>query len=401
MNCLIRPDASHQLRLLGVDPDDFVQLRRRLHACPELGFQEERTSELVAQSLAQWGYAVERGIGGTGVVGQLKRGRGSRHIGIRADMDALPMGEESGQPWTSQVQGVMHACGHDGHTAMLLCAAKALAAEPSLNGTLTLIFQPAEEVGGQHSGAVRMIEDGLFEKYPVDAIFAMHNVPAMAQGVLAFRDGAAFASSDRAVVTLTGKGGHGAMPHLAADPVVCAASLVMALQTVVSRNVDPVKTAVVTVGCLRAGSSDNVIPQEAHLALSIRALEPAVRDLLEKRIYELARDQARSFGIHADVNYIRGYSPLINSSSETSFARQVAIELVGLDNTIAQHPPFTGSEDFAFMLERKPGCYLLIGNGETGLPGGCMVHSPNYDFNDDNVAVGAAFWHLLAKRHLV
>lgn len=376
----------------------FIDVRRDIHRHPELGFEEHRTAALVAQLLQDWGYAVERGVGGTGVVGRLVRGSGRRRLGLRADMDALPISEANGFAHASVHAGVMHACGHDGHTAMLLAAAQHLAQEVAFDGTLTLIFQPAEEGGG---GALRMMEDGLFERHPCDAIFAMHNMPGLAQGRLALREGAAMASSDYATLTLTGVGGHGAMPHHAADPIVAAASIVMALQTVVSRNIDPMQMAVVTVGALHAGKANNVIAHSAELALSVRALDAGVRRQLEQRIRELVAAQAQSLGVQAQLDWRPGYAVLVNSPEETEFARQVALELVGPQRVTLQAPPLPGSEDFAFMLERVPGSYLLIGNGQGQEHGACMVHNPGYDFNDDNIAVGAAYWVLLAQRFLV
>ncbi len=379
---------------------EFIALRRDIHSHPELPFEEHRTSDLVAERLQSWGYQVERGLGGTGLVGQLKRGDGKRTLGLRADMDALPILEATGLEYASRNQGVMHACGHDGHTAMLLAAAKALAEPGKFSGTLNLIFQPAEEYGTDDSGAVRMMRDGLFEKYPCDAIFGMHNMPGWPQGHLVFRDGAMMASSDKVFITLTGHGGHGAMPHMAVDPVVAAASVVMALQTVVARNVDPQQTAVVSVGVLQAGHANNVIPHSAHLQLSVRSLDNGVRQLLQKRITEIVQAQAQSFGVTAEIDYRRGYAVLMNSKNETDFARQVGIELVGADKVTLQGAALTGSEDFAYMLEKRPGCYLLIGNGAGDSHGACMVHNPGYDFNDDNVAIGAAYWTLLAQRFL-
>jgi len=380
---------------------EFIALRHDIHQHPELPFDEHRTSDLVAERLRSWGYSVERGLGGTGVVGQMKRGAGRRTLGLRADMDALPIQEATGLDYASRNQGVMHACGHDGHTAMLLCAAKALAESGDFSGTLNLIFQPAEEYGTDDSGAVRMLRDGLFDKYPCDAIFGMHNMPGWPQGHLVFREGAMMASSDKVYITLQGHGGHGAMPHKAADPVVAAASLVMALQTVVARNVDPLQTAVVTVGVLQAGRANNVIPDSARLELSVRALDPEVRRLLEQRITALTHAQAQSFGVSAEIDYRRGYAVLINSQEETELARSVGVELVGADGVTLQGPPLTGSEDFAYMLEQRPGCYLLVGNGDGDSAGACMVHNPGYDFDDANVALGAAYWALLAKRFLV
>ena len=384
---------------------EFVHLRRDLHQHPELAFEEHRTAALVADKLEGWGYTVERGVGGTGVVGRLVRGTGSRRLGLRADMDALPIEETFGVAWASTRPGLMHACGHDGHTAMLLAAARHLAEHGTFDGTLHLVFQPAEEGGG---GALRMMSDGLFERYPCDAVFAMHNMPGIAQGHLVFRDGAAMASSDYATITIEGVGGHGAMPHRAADPIVAAASLVMALQTIVSRNVDPLHAAVVTVGALQAGQANNVIPASARLELSVRALDREVRALLERRIRALVAAQAESFGCTARIDWRPGYAVLVNTPAETAFAREVALDLLGPDKVTLNGPPLTGSEDFAFMLERVPGSYLLIGNG-LGEQGGddspaasaCMVHNPGYDFNDANLPVGAAYWVRLAERFLV
>ena len=382
---------------------EFVALRRDIHRHPELGFEEFRTSDLVAERLARWGYAVERGLGGTGVVGQLRRGCGPKRLGLRADMDALPIVEATGLPHASCHHGVMHACGHDGHTAMLLAAAHHLATQGDFAGTLNLIFQPAEEGQG---GALRMMEDGLFAKYPCDAIFAMHNMPGHPQGQLLLRDGAAMASSDHVTITLEGSGGHGAMPHCAADPVVAGAAIVMGLQSIVARNIDPLHTAVITVGAFQAGDANNVIPQTATLKLSVRALDRGVRDTLERRITELADLQARSYGVRATVDYQRSYPVLVNTADETNFARGVATELVGAAQVELNARPLTGSEDFAFMLEQVPGSYLLIGNGDgsddatNGGHGACMVHNPNYDFNDHNLPIGAAFWVLLAQRYL-
>ena len=373
---------------------EFIQLRRDIHRHPELAFEEHRTSDLVAAKLAGWGYTVHRGLGGTGVVGVLKNGSSKRSLGIRADMDALPIHEATGLDWASSKPGLMHACGHDGHTAMLLAAAKAIADKPTFDGTLNLIFQPAEEGGG---GAVRMMDDGLFEQHPCDAVFAMHNMPGVPTGHFVFRDGAAMASSDYITIRIHGTGGHGAMPHRAADPLVASASIIMALQTIVSRNVDPLHTAVVTVGALHAGNANNVIPAVATMELSVRALDPAVRLLLEQRIKALVAAQAQSFGVRAEIDWRKGYCVLVNHTKETEFARQVALNLVGPERVTLHGPAITGSEDFAFMLEKVPGSYLLIGNGDGDSAGACMVHNPAYDFNDDNIAVGAGYWLALVQ----
>jgi hippurate hydrolase len=381
------------------ETQEFVALRHAIHRHPELGFEEFQTGDLVAERLSAWGYEVTRGLGGTGVVGRLRRGEGPRAIGLRADMDALPIQEETGLPHASQRPGLMHACGHDGHTAMLLAAARRLAEPGRFSGTLNLIFQPAEEGLG---GARRMMDDGLFERFPCDAIFAMHNMPGQPQGRLLLRDGAAMASSDYVRITLDGVGGHGAMPHRAADPVVAGASIVMALQSIVARNIDPLQMAVITVGAFHAGQANNVIPQTATLDLSVRALDRAVRETLERRIHELVQAQAASYGVRATVDYRRGYPVLVNTLAETDFARQVALELVGEDRVTLQGPALSGSEDFAFMLEQVPGSYLLIGNGdgESDGHGACMVHNPGYDFNDRNIPVGAAYWVRLVERFL-
>jgi hippurate hydrolase len=387
---------SHPLvRSLQAHSEEFIALRRDLHRHPELGLHEVRTSQRIAECLQSWGYEVHRGLATTGVVGSLRRGAGGRRLGLRADMDALPLQETTGKAWASAHHGVMHACGHDGHTAMLLAAARYLAEEGVFSGTLHLIFQPAEEHPG---GARLMIADGLFERFPCDAVFAMHNMPGIAQGRFAFREGPMMASSDDVVITLEGVGGHGAMPHQATDPIVAGAAIVSALQSIVSRNVDPQHTAIVTVGAFNAGHANNVIPQTATLLVSVRALDAAVRDLLERRIRALVKLQADSFGVQARVEYKRDYPVLVNDPAATQVAREAAFELVGSERVTAQCPPFTGSEDFAVMLEHCPGSYLLIGNGDG--PGGCMVHNPGYDFNDDNVALGAAYWALLAERFL-
>ncbi|MGM9427523.1 M20 aminoacylase family protein [Hydrogenophaga sp. MI9] len=384
-------------RLSDAAIQEFTLLRRDIHQHPELAFQERRTAALVAAQLGAWGYAVTTGLGGTGVVGQLKRGTSNRTLGLRADMDALPILEASGTAWASCTHGVMHACGHDGHTAMLLAAAQHLALDGAFDGTLNLIFQPAEEGGG---GALKMMEDGLFDRFPCDAIFAMHNMPGMPQGQLVFRSGPAMASSDYATITLHGHGGHGAMPHKATDVVVAAASLIMALQTVVSRHVDPMQPAVVTVGAVHAGEANNVIPAEARLEISVRTLEPQVRRSVEQRIRDLVRLQAESFGVRAEIAWRPGYAVLVNDPQQTARALAVAQKHFPAGQINPQGPMLTGSEDFAFMLERVPGSYLFIGNGADGEPGACMVHNPAYDFNDQNIGPGASYWIALVQELL-
>ncbi|CDF84651.1 Hippurate hydrolase [Pseudomonas knackmussii B13] len=378
--------------------DEFTRIRRQIHQHPELGFEEHRTSALVAGLLREWGYEVHEGVGGTGVVGVLRLGNGSRSLGIRADMDALPIQEASGVPHCSQHAGKMHACGHDGHTAILLCAARYLAESKSFDGTLNLIFQPAEE---QLGGAVAMMDDSLFERFPCDAVYALHNAPGLPVGCFLTREGPLSASSDRVSIRLLGVGGHGAMPHTAKDPVVAAAEMVLALQTIVSRNVPSTETAVVTVGSIHAGDAPNVIPDQAVLQLSVRATIPEVRELLKKRIAEVAHGVAAVHGIELDYRYEELMPVLVNTPEETRLLREVASELVGPQRLLSNPPAgFLGSEDFAWMLQRRPGCYIALGNGQSG-PSGCMVHNPGYDFNDAAIPFGASLWARLAEKYLV
>ncbi len=392
-----------------IDTDAMLAWRHAIHRQPELGFEEFQTSALVERCLREWGYEVTTGLAGTGLVGSLKFGPGSRRLGLRAEMDALPIQEDTGLPWASEVPGKMHGCGHDGHTTMLLGAAQALAklhreGNHAMDGMLHLIFQPAEELGGA-GGAQRMMKEGLFSRFPCDAVFAMHNMPGMEQGQILFREGACMASSDRATLVFEGCGGHGAMPHLATDPTVVAASTVMALQSIVARNVDPLASAVITVGRLQAGQTYNVIPETAELELSIRALKSEVRDLLEERIRAVAQGQADSFGAQCYITYERGYPVLVNSPVETQFAMGIARSLFGDARVVANADPLCASEDFAYMLEERPGCYLFIGNGDNGhthgsASGPCNVHNPSFDFNDRNLETGATFWTALAHSFL-
>jgi hippurate hydrolase len=375
---------------------EMVELRQRIHAHPELGYEEFVTSDLVAERLTQWGYDVHRGLAGTGVVGTLKHGTGARRIGLRADMDALPVEERTGLPYASRQPGKMHACGHDGHTAMLLAAAKHLAQTRAFDGTLNLIFQPAEE---GLAGARRMLAEGVLERFPCDAVFAMHNMPGYPAGKLGFRAGPFMASADQVTVRVIGYGGHGAMPHKTVDPVVVCAAIVFALQTIVSRNVAPLDMSVITVGAIHAGEASNVIPDEASMAISVRALRPQVRDELERRIKEVIAAQAAVYGARAEVTYEASYPVLVNDDAMTAFAEQVARDWVGDAGMIAGLQPFTGSEDFAWFLQRVPGCYLIIGNGDG--EGSCMVHNPGYDFNDTILMTGASYWVRLVESFLV
>lgn len=376
------------------DRDELTALRQRIHQHPELSHKEVETARLVADKLRSCGYEVTEGVGGTGVVGRLKVGSGTRRIGIRADMDALPMTEETGLPYASTNQGVMHACGHDGHTTILLGAAKRIAATKRFSGTVNLIFQPAEEAGID-CGAKRMLKDGLFERFPCDAIFGMHNHPGKPAKTFHFRAGPMMSASDRVTITVKGRGGHAARPHMTVDSIVAVSSIVMALQTVVARNVDPTKVAVVTVGTIQGGKAMNVIANEAAIGLSVRSFDADVRELLKRRITDLAQTQAASYGATAEVDYGWGHPVLVNAEAETAFAREVAAELVGAEN-VGEIDLVTGSEDFAYMLERVPGSFVRLGNGDTP-----FVHTSRYDFNDENLTVGAAYWARLVERYLV
>ncbi|MDF0604163.1 M20 family metallopeptidase [Neisseriaceae bacterium TC5R-5] len=390
---------SHSTVLPGVQEitASMIKLRHDIHAHPELGFEEFETRARVMACLREWGYEIHEGLGETGVVASLRNGKG-RTIGLRADMDALPIKESTGLAWASRIEGKMHACGHDGHTAILLAAAYDLAQRKPFQGTVHLFFQPAEE-GHGGSGAKRMLEDGLFRLFPCDAIFAMHNMPGIPTGKLGFLAGPFMASVDNATIRIQATGGHGAMPHKAIDPIVVCASLVMALQSVVSRNVPPLETAVVSVGAILAGDANNVIPQSAEMRLSIRSLNPEVRQLLQQRITALAEMQAASFGARAEVSYELGYPVLVNDKELTHFAKQVARDWLGDEGIVQNLQPFTGSEDFAYWLQQVPGCYLLIGNGDG--EGGCMVHNPGYDFNDQALPIGASYWVKLVESYLV
>lgn len=388
-----------------IDWNACIEARRDIHRHPELGFEEYHTSSLVAARLRDLGYTVTEGIAGTGLVGTLTLGNSPRSIGLRADMDALPVQEASGLAWASQVPGTMHACGHDGHTAILLAAAEIIARKRAFDGTVHLIFQPAEELGGG-GGARRMLEEGLFERFPCDAIFAMHNMPGWPAGKFLFREGAMMASSDRVEVNFKGRGGHAAVPHRSIDPTIPAASAILALQSIVSRTVDPLESVVISLGKLQAGATYNVIPDEATLELSVRTFLPELRDRLQAQIERLCTLQAESLGATAHVDYQRGYPVLMNSTAETRQAAAVARRVFGDARVQTDIPPLMGSEDFAFMLQQRPGCYLLIGNGQigdthpaTGLTH-CMVHNPGYDFNDDCLAPAATFWAALVEERL-
>ena len=379
--------------------DEIVALRHRIHAHPELSLEEHETSNLVAERLHAWGYEVHRGLAKTGVVGTLKVGTGTRRLGLRADMDALPIQESTGLPYASQRKGVMHACGHDGHTAILLAAARYLSETRQFSGTLNLIFQPAEE---RYCGAKIMVDEGLFEKFPCDMVFGLHNRPGEPVGKFGFLPGCFMASSDTVYISIHGKGGHGARPHLAADPIVAAAHIVIALQTIVSRNTDPLDTAVITIGEIHGGTVSNVIPEVVTMTLSVRALRPEVQQFLHDRIIEVAESQASTLGCTAKVDYQWGCPAVVNDPAATEFARQVAHDWLGEEGLISDMRPTAGAEDFSFMLQAVPGSYFIVGNG-TGPAhnsGDCMLHNPGYDFNDACLPIAATYWVKLAERFL-
>nr|WP_183366639.1 M20 aminoacylase family protein [Gellertiella hungarica] len=374
---------------------ELVEIRHHLHQYPEIGLSEFRTSDYIAEKLTAMGYEVTRGLAKTGLVATLKNGSSPRSIGIRADIDALPITEETGADHASRIPGMMHACGHDGHTTMLLGAARLLAERRQFDGTVHLIFQPAEENFG---GARIMVEEGLFDRFPCDAVFALHNDPSLPFGQFAFREGPIMAAVDECRITVNGKGGHGAEPQDTADPIVAGAAIVMALQTIVSRNIHPMDPAVVTIGAFHAGSASNVIPERAEIVVGIRSFDPRVRDELEHRIRTIATAQAQSFGMTATVDYERSYDATINHKAETDFARTIARDFAGADKVVDMQRPTMGSEDFAYMLKERPGTYFFLGAQKS--PDDPQLHHPRYDFNDDLLPIGAAFWVELAERYL-
>lgn len=375
----------------------FADIRRDVHMHPGLGFEVKQTADMVAERLREWGYDVTTGVGGTGVVGTMTLGTGTRRIGLRADMDALPIVENTGLPWSSKIHGHMHACGHDGHTAILLAAAWHLATTRNFDGTLHVIFQPDEE---NLCGAKAMIDDGLFQRFPCDAVYGLHNFPGLAVGKALVVPGPVTASSDRARVTIKGKGGHGAMPHLTRDPVVAASAIVMSLQTIVARNVAPGDMSVVTVGKIQSGTTFNVIPETAELFLNVRATSVATQKLIETRIREIISAQCETYGVSADIEFESLVPVMVNHEKETAFAQDVAREVFGADAVIDQRfGGASGSEDFAWMLQACPGCYVVIGNGE-GSWGGCSVHNPGYDFNDEAIPYGASLWVRMVETYL-
>ena len=369
--------------------------RRAIHAHPELAYQEHRTADFVAAKLASFGIPIARGLGKTGVVGTLKVGHSDRAIGLRADMDALPLAEMNEFAHRSRQPGVMHACGHDGHTAMLLAAAEHLAATRAFDGIVHLIFQPAEE---GEAGAKAMMDDGLFEDFPMEAVYGLHNWPGLDVGKMAMRTGAAMAAMDIFEVKIHGQGGHAALPHLAIDPIIVGAQLVSAWQTVVSRNVKAIDPAVVTVTQFHAGAAWNVIPETVVLRGTVRCFSQSVRATIESRMRQLAEGLCAAHGCRLEWWYEKRFPPTVNSPEETQTAARAAQAVVGHEQVNTEVEPVTGSEDFGYMLEAKPGCYAFIGNGPGS--GGCLLHSPTFDFNDDIIPIGASYWVRLVEQVL-
>ena len=375
---------------------EISAIRRDIHAHPELAYEENRTSDIVAAKLQEWGLEVTRGLGKTGLVGTLRKGNSVKSIGLRADMDALPMDETNDFAHRSQNQGRMHACGHDGHTAMLLGAAKLLAEKKDFEGAVHFIFQPAEEGGG---GGKAMIDDGLFEKFPCDAVFAIHNKPGLPLGTIATRPGPLLAAADRWDLRITGKGGHAAHPHLSNDPLVVAANLVLSLQTIVARNLDPFSNAVVTVGFVKGGSAYNVIPTEAHIGGTTRTTKPAERELIQRRIKEICDGAAQMFGVNIEVEHRPGYPPTINNAERAAFAIDVAAGICGAGGVRDNIQASMGAEDFSYMLERVPGAMVWLGNGgEDG--NGVGLHNSRYDFNDMAIPFGVSWFVRTVERFL-
>jgi len=392
----MKNDALEMLRLFHAE---LVHIRRDIHANPELGFEETRTSQLVADKLGEWGIEVHRGLAKTGVVGVI-RGRqdsGGRAIGLRADMDCLPMHETGEVAHKSKVAGRMHACGHDGHTTMLLGAARYLAQTRNFDGAVNLIFQPAEEGGG---GGRVMVEEGLFKRFPMDAVYALHNWPGLPVGKMAVRPGPMMAATDEIKIKVSGRGGHAALPHLAADPVVAAAHIITALQTVASRNANPVDALVVSVCSMQTSQvgAFNVIPGHVELIGTVRSFSPEMRELAEKRIKEITVSVARGLGASAEVEYRRGYPATVNTEKEAVFAARVGERVFGKGNVVTDGEPTMGGEDFSYMLQAKPGAYVFLGQGGAQL--GCTLHNPSYDFNDEVIPLGAGYLAALVEDSL-
>ena len=384
------------------DAAAIAAVRRDIHAHPELCFEEQRTSDVIAKQLTDWDVPIHRGMGKTGVVGIIRNGSSARAVGLRADIDALPMTEHNRFAHASQYAGKMHACGHDGHVAMLLAAAKHLSKHRNFDGTVYVVFQPAEEGGG---GAREMIKDGLFDKYPMEAIFGAHNWPGMQVGQFAIKSGPSFASSNEFKITIRGKGAHAAMPHNGVDPVPVACQMVQAFQTIITRNKRPIDAGVISVTMIHTGEATNVVPESCVIEGTVRTFTLEVLDLIERRMRSIAEHTSAAFEASCEFEFARNYPPTINHASETEFARQVMSELVGADNVL-EFEPTMGAEDFSYFLLEKPGAYFLIGNGDgSHRQGGhgmgpCMLHNPSYDFNDDLIPLAATLWVRLAESWL-
>lgn len=383
---------------------DITRIRRDIHAHPELSFEEFRTADLVAAQLMGWGIEIDRGLGGTGVVGIIRGSTVSpRTVGLRADMDALPMQEANTFAHASQHPGKMHACGHDGHTAMLLAAARYLAQHRDFAGTVYVIFQPAEEGGG---GAKRMIDDGLFIRFPMEAVFGMHNWPGLQAGQFGVTPGPIMASSNEFAITIQGKGTHAGMPHLGVDPVMTAVQLAQSLQTIITRNRHPLEAAVLSITQIHTGSADNVVPNVATMRGTVRTFTHETLDLIEQRMREISQHTCAAFDCTVDFAFHRNYPPTINHADETAFCVDVMRSIVGAENVLDNVTPTMGAEDFAFMLQEVPGCYVWLGNGDgTHREGGhgagpCMLHNGSYDFNDDLLPLGGTYWVQLARQWL-
>ncbi|MGA8054333.1 MAG: M20 aminoacylase family protein [Burkholderiales bacterium] len=377
-------------------------LRRDIHAHPELCFEEVRTADMVAAKLTEWGIPVRRGLGRTGVVGIVRSGTSSRAVGLRADMDALPMTEFNTFAHASKHPGKMHGCGHDGHTAMLLAAARHFSQHRNFDGTIYLVFQPAEERGG---GAREMIRDGIFDEFPMEAIFGMHNWPGLKAGQFALRAGPVMGSSSEFRIVVRGRGSHAALPHNGVDPIPVACQIVQGFQTILTRNKRPVEAGVISVTMIHAGEATNVVPDAAEIQGTVRTFTLETLDLIERRMREICEHTCAAFGAQCEFEFVRNYPPTINHARETDFCRAVMTEIVGPEN-VMDFEPTLGAEDFAYFLLEKPGCYVVIGNGEGdhresghGL-GACVLHNPNYDFNDDVIPLGATYWVRLAERWL-
>ncbi len=384
------------------DAAAVTAIRRDIHAHPELCFQEVRTADVIAKALTDWGIPIHRGLGTTGVVGIVKNGTSSRAVGLRADIDALPMTEHNTFAHASKHVGKMHACGHDGHTAMLLAAAKHLATNRNFDGTVYLVFQPAEEGGG---GAREMIKDGLFEQFPMEAMFGAHNWPGIPVGAFAVKPGPMMASSNEFTVTIRGKGSHAALPHLGIDPVPVAAQMVMAFQTIITRNRRPIDPGVISVTMIHAGEATNVVPDSCQMRGTVRTFSMETLDLIEQRMQQVAEHTCAAFGASCEFEFTRNYPPTVNHPAETAFVQRVLGEVVGAEN-IQDFEPTMGAEDFSYFLQAKPGCYFMIGNGDGahregghGL-GPCMLHNPSYDFNDELIPLGATAWVRIAEEWL-